>query len=54
MKEAIVKKDASVDVVDVPVPTPGPDHVLIKVVVAGEYPESMHRACWQKLIANYQ
>lgn len=36
MKEAIVKKDISVDIVDSPVPKPGPGHVLIKVVIAGK------------------
>ncbi|KAF5244690.1 hypothetical protein FAUST_2206 [Fusarium austroamericanum] len=35
MKEAIVKKDASVEVVDSPIPKPGPGQVLIKVIVAG-------------------
>lgn len=37
MKEAIVKKDTSVDIVDSPIPKPGPGHVLIKVIVAGRY-----------------
>lgn len=37
MKEAIVKKDISVDIVDSPIPKPGPDHVLIKVIIAGRY-----------------
>lgn len=37
MKEAIVRKDTSVDIVDSPIPKPGPGHVLIKVIVAGRY-----------------
>ncbi|KAE8320743.1 chaperonin 10-like protein [Aspergillus sergii] len=39
MKEAIVKKDTSVDIVDSPIPNPGPGHVLIKVIVAGSNPK---------------
>ncbi|OJZ79989.1 hypothetical protein ASPFODRAFT_148397 [Aspergillus luchuensis CBS 106.47] len=31
MKEAIVRKDTSVDIVDSPIPKPGPGYVLIKV-----------------------
>lgn len=37
MKEGIVRKDTSVDIVDSPIPKPGPGHVLIKVIVAGKY-----------------
>lgn len=36
MKEAIVRKDTSVEIVDSPIPKPGPGHVLIKVIVAGK------------------
>ncbi|KAI9034775.1 zinc-binding alcohol dehydrogenase family protein [Aspergillus affinis] len=39
MKEAIVKNDLTVDIVDSPIPKPGPGHVLIKVVVAGSNPK---------------
>ncbi|KAJ4252741.1 hypothetical protein NW762_010647 [Fusarium torreyae] len=39
MKSAIVKKDLSVNIVDIDVPKPGPDEVLIKVVVAGMNPK---------------
>jgi hypothetical protein len=42
MKEAIVRKDTSVDVVDVPIPTPGSGQVLIKVIVAGKYTFSLN------------
>lgn len=37
MKEAVVRKDTSVDIVDAPIPKPGPGYVLIKVIVAGKY-----------------
>jgi NADPH2:quinone reductase len=36
MKEAIVKKDTSVEIVDSSIPKPGPGEVLIKVVIAGK------------------
>ncbi|KAE8347230.1 hypothetical protein BDV24DRAFT_173140 [Aspergillus arachidicola] len=39
MKEAIVRKDTSVEIVDSPIPKPGPGHVLIKVIVAGSNPK---------------
>ncbi|UZP38486.1 hypothetical protein NXS19_006302 [Fusarium pseudograminearum] len=39
MKEAIVQKDASVEIIDSPIPKPGPGQVLIKVVVAGTNPK---------------
>jgi NADPH2:quinone reductase len=36
MKEAIVKKDTSVEIIDSPIPKPGPGDVLIKFVIAGK------------------
>lgn len=39
MKEAIVPKGLSVQIVDSPIPTPRPDEVLIKVVVSGTNPK---------------
>ncbi|KAF3392530.1 Protein TOXD [Penicillium rolfsii] len=39
MKEAIVRKNLSVEVIDSCIPKPGPDHVLIKVIVAGSNPK---------------
>jgi NADPH2:quinone reductase len=34
MNEAIVRKDTSVNIVDSPLPKPGPGQVLTKVIVA--------------------
>jgi len=39
MKEAIVKQDLSVDIIDSPIPTPNDDQVVIKVVVSGSNPK---------------
>ncbi|KAM0740955.1 hypothetical protein ACQRIT_003812 [Beauveria bassiana] len=46
MKEAIVKTDISVDIVDSPIPKPGPGHVLIKVVIAGSNPKDWKVPVW--------
>jgi NADPH2:quinone reductase len=35
MKEALVFKGSSVKIVDSPIPEPGPDDVITKVVVGG-------------------
>lgn len=39
MKEAIVSKGPSVKIVDSPIPEPGPEQVVIKVVVSGSNPK---------------
>ena len=39
MKEAVVQKDLSVKIHDVPVPKPGPSEVLIKIAYAGCNPK---------------
>ncbi|KAH7305179.1 chaperonin 10-like protein [Stachybotrys elegans] len=39
MKEALVAPDLSVSIRDVPTPQPGPDELLIKVIVAGSNPK---------------
>ncbi|CAA9960806.1 hypothetical protein CFE70_004182 [Pyrenophora teres f. teres 0-1] len=39
MKEAQVAQDTTVTIKDVPMPTPGPDQVVIKVIVSGSNPK---------------
>ncbi|UPK97097.1 hypothetical protein LCI18_008032 [Fusarium solani-melongenae] len=39
MKSVIVRKDTSVEIVDIEVPKPGPDEVLVKVIIAGSNPK---------------
>ncbi|KAL5333315.1 chaperonin 10-like protein [Aspergillus crustosus] len=39
MKEAIVRKDTSVEIVESSIPKPGPGQILIKVIVAGSNPK---------------
>ncbi|ENH75575.1 Protein TOXD [Fusarium oxysporum f. sp. cubense race 1] len=46
MKEAIVKKDTSVEIIDSPIPKPGPGDVLIKVVIAGTNPKDWKIPIW--------
>ncbi|KAF4552828.1 Hypothetical protein D9617_9g026190 [Elsinoe fawcettii] len=46
MKEATVSKGPAVKVVDVDVPKPGPDQVLIKVVVSGSNPKDWKVPEW--------
>ncbi len=43
MKEAIVLAGPRVNIVDSPIPTPGPDQVLTKVVVSGSNPKDWKR-----------
>lgn len=45
MKEALVRKGLSVEIVDTPVPTPRADEVLIKVVVSGTNPKDWYVLC---------
>ena len=42
MKEAIVKPDVTVAIIDSEIPKPGPDQVLIKVVVSGSNPKDWY------------
>ena len=42
MKEAIVKPNLKVDIIDSDIPKPGPDQVLIKVVVSGSNPKDWY------------
>ncbi|CVL11613.1 related to quinone reductase [Fusarium proliferatum] len=46
MKEAIVKKDTSVEIIDSPIPKPGPGDVLIKVIIAGTNPKDWKIPVW--------
>ncbi|KAL4914486.1 chaperonin 10-like protein [Aspergillus aurantiobrunneus] len=46
MKEALVHKGPSVQIVDSPIPTPRPDEVLIKVVVSGTNPKDWKLPEW--------
>ena len=39
MKEAIVHAGPKVEIIDSPIPTPGPDQVLTKVIVSGSNPK---------------
>ena len=39
MKEAIVAKGPAVEIKDSPVPEPGPDDVLVKIIVSGSNPK---------------
>jgi NADPH:quinone reductase-like Zn-dependent oxidoreductase len=42
MKEAVVTKGPKVTIKDVPIPEPGPDQVVIKVVVSGSNPKDWY------------
>ncbi|KAF2748502.1 GroES-like protein [Sporormia fimetaria CBS 119925] len=46
MKEAIVGKGCSVKIIDSPIPEPGPDQVVIKVVVSGSNPKDWKVPEW--------
>jgi len=42
MKEAIVKQNLNVDIIDSPIPTPKDDQVVIKVIVSGSNPKDWY------------
>ncbi|KAI1167080.1 GroES-like protein [Nemania serpens] len=46
MKEVLVSKGPKVQIVDSPIPKPGPDQVVIKVVVSGSNPKDWKRPQW--------
>ncbi|KAI1849152.1 hypothetical protein JX266_005113 [Neoarthrinium moseri] len=52
MKEAIVSKGPTVQIVDSPIPKPGPDDVVIKVVYAGSNPKDWKLPDWVGTTAN--
>ncbi|KAI1357769.1 GroES-like protein [Xylaria arbuscula] len=52
MKEAIVSKGPKVQIIDSPVPQPGPDQVRIKVVVSGSNPKDWKLPLWMGATRN--
>ncbi|GME27594.1 alcohol dehydrogenase-like protein [Neofusicoccum parvum] len=52
MKEAIVYGADKVEIVDSPIPTPGPEQVVIKVVVSGSNPKDWKTPEWLKQSIN--
>lgn len=46
MKEALVAKGPKVEIIDSQIPAPGPDQILIKVVVSGSNPKDWKRPEW--------
>lgn len=42
MKEALVAQDITVTIKDVPIPEPGPNQVVIKVIVSGSNPKDWY------------
>ncbi|KAI1115668.1 GroES-like protein [Nemania sp. NC0429] len=52
MKEALVSKGPKVQIVDSPIPKPGPDQVVIKVVVSGSNPKDWKVPEWRDTTQN--
>ena len=52
MKEAVVSPGPSVAIHDVDVPKPGPNEVLIKIVVSGSNPKDWKIPEWFKVHTN--
>ncbi|KAF2090181.1 GroES-like protein [Saccharata proteae CBS 121410] len=52
MKEALVAPGPKVQIVDSPIPEPGPDQVVTKVVVSGTNPKDYKLPDWLKTTAN--
>lgn len=52
MKEAFVSKGPKVQIVDSPIPKPGADQVVIKVVVSGSNPKDWKLPEWRDTTAN--
>ncbi|KAI1282883.1 GroES-like protein [Xylaria sp. FL0933] len=46
MKEAVVSKGPKVEIIDSPIPKPGPEQVVIKVVVSGSNPKDWKLPHW--------
>ncbi|EON67367.1 hypothetical protein W97_06620 [Coniosporium apollinis CBS 100218] len=52
MKEAIIHPGPKVEIVDSPIPEPGPDQVVTKVVVSGSNPKDWYVPQWMKIAVN--
>jgi NADPH:quinone reductase-like Zn-dependent oxidoreductase len=52
MKEALVSSDLSVKLVNSPIPEPGPEEVLIKVICAGCNPKDWKYPAYSRTTAN--
>ncbi|KAI1125282.1 GroES-like protein [Nemania abortiva] len=52
MKEALVSKGPKVQIIDSPVPKPGPDQLVIKVVVSGSNPKDWKVPLWMDTTVN--
>ncbi|TKA82220.1 hypothetical protein B0A49_00405 [Cryomyces minteri] len=52
MKEAIVHPGPKVEIVDSPIPKPGPDQVVTKVIVSGSNPKDWKVPTWMNISVN--
>ncbi|KAI0434921.1 GroES-like protein [Xylaria sp. FL1042] len=52
MKEAVVSKGPKVQIIDSPIPKPGPEQVIIKVVVSGSNPKDWKLPHWMDTTLN--
>ncbi|KAI1735830.1 GroES-like protein [Xylaria scruposa] len=52
MKEAVVSKGPKVEIIDSPIPKPGPNQLVIKVVVSGSNPKDWKRPFWTGITRN--
>ncbi|KAF2186758.1 GroES-like protein [Zopfia rhizophila CBS 207.26] len=52
MKEAIISPDTKVNIVDSPIPEPGPDQLVIQVLVSGSNPKDWKVPVWFNESAN--
>ncbi|TRX93807.1 hypothetical protein FHL15_005189 [Xylaria flabelliformis] len=52
MKEALVSKGPKVEIIDSPIPKPGPNQLVIKVVVSGSNPKDWKRPFWTGVTRN--
>ncbi|TKX19191.1 trans-enoyl reductase-like protein 2 [Elsinoe australis] len=52
MKEAIIKAGPKVEIHDIPIPKPGPDRIVIKVIVSGSNPKDWKVPEWMGMESN--